>query len=62
MDPEIKRKPPGSSSFRAAEVNTNTNKTHLAENSEERNPKRWSAAIPKDRLVRAFFCPSQGHL
>ena len=23
---------------------------------------RFDAAIPKDRLVRAFFCPSQGHL
>ena len=41
MDPEIKRKPPGSSSFLAAGINTNSNKKNLVENSEGRNLKRW---------------------
>jgi hypothetical protein len=45
MNPEIKTKPPGSSSSLAAEVNTNTNKRHLSENSEERKLKRWSLVM-----------------
>ena len=57
MDPEIKTKPPRSSSFLAAEVNTNTNKTHLAENSEERNLKRWSVVIEAEGEIFISFLP-----
>ena len=57
MDPEIKTKPPRSSSFLAAEVNTNTNKTHLAENSEERNPKGWSVVIEAEGEIFISFLP-----
>jgi hypothetical protein len=43
MDPQIKRKPPGSSSFRAAEINTNKHK--LVDNCGERKLKRWSVVM-----------------
>ena len=43
MDPEIKRKPPGSSSFRAAEINTNKHK--IVDNFKERKLKRWSVVM-----------------
>jgi hypothetical protein len=43
MDPEIKRKPPGSSSFRAAEINTNKDK--LVDKCGERKLKRWSIVM-----------------
>ena len=57
MDPKIKRTPPGSSSFRAAESNTNTNKNELAENSEGRKLKQWSVAIEAGGEILLSFLP-----
>jgi hypothetical protein len=45
MDPEIKTKPPGSSSFPAAEINTNSNNANLPKHSGERKLKRWSVVF-----------------
>jgi hypothetical protein len=55
MDPEIKRKPPGSCSFRAAEINTNKEK--IVDNSEERKLKRWSVAIEAGGEILLSFLP-----
>ena len=57
MDPGIKRKPPGNSSFRAAQINNNTDKVPLAENSEERKLKRWSVAIEAGGEILLSFLP-----
>ena len=56
MDQQTKTKPPGSSSFRAAEVNTNSDQK-IAEDSEKRKPKRWSLVIEAKGEILASFLP-----
>ena len=57
MDPKIKRTPPGSSSFLAAGINTNSNSATLAKHSGERKLKRWSVAIEAGGEILLSFLP-----
>lgn len=58
MDSEIKTKPPGSSSFPAAETNTKTNNCcHLAEDSEDRKLEQWSVVFEFGGEILISYSP-----